>query len=425
MKKESLQIKLRIYSIVYLVFALAQTVNSVWSLTVIRSEKITYMRENNLSESVWTAVIAVLIIFMVIDALLPLLLGVFGLLQADGAVKGNFNIALAGILMSFNLLSFLLQLLCFLERKADWVEIVITVTSAAVVIFYISTAIALRGEKGNDERPARRGHFSKKSRFFINMSEFPLKRQILVVAVINLLMLSLFNIIDNDRNDGEYILYLITSVYVLYAEFFGKAEILCRKNTVLRLLRLLWRAVMLLLCGVICFLVIMGNTDTATGDEKTAIVLGTYINGTIPGELLTERLDSAVKFTNENADVPLVLSGGQADVSKPAEAEVMARYLIDKGIDPEKLMIENRSKNTYENFIFSRELIEQNGYTVNQPTVIITNSFHSYRARCYAERAGFTDINILPVRSQWQNIPTWYLREAVATIFFWFSGKQA
>src|SRR3989344_6249747 len=65
----------------------------------------------------------------------------------------------------------------------------------------------------------------------------------------------------------------------------------------------------------------------------------------------------------------ILFSGGFGDTTKISftkpEAEVFADVAVKKGVPLEKIIIENKSSNTGENIIFSKNLVEEKGYNFN------------------------------------------------------------
>lgn len=63
----------------------------------------------------------------------------------------------------------------------------------------------------------------------------------------------------------------------------------------------------------------------------------------------------------------------------------MQKYLVEKGIDPARIYLEDRSTNTHENLENSLQLIRQEGLC--DTVVIATQVFHQYRAATLARWA--------------------------------------
>ena len=60
----------------------------------------------------------------------------------------------------------------------------------------------------------------------------------------------------------------------------------------------------------------------------------------------------------------------------------MRNYLMVHGIDESRILIEDRSTNTYENLKFSMNL-----YNVKH-AVVVSNTYHLYRTKIIAKRLG-------------------------------------
>lgn len=114
------------------------------------------------------------------------------------------------------------------------------------------------------------------------------------------------------------------------------------------------------------------------------IVLGAGVIGTRIPPLLAARIDRGIDLLHSNPKAVLILSGGQGPGEEIAEGEAMARYAEQKGVRPEQIIIEGRSRSTEENLLFSRELMNS-----GQPRVIVvTTAYHVFRALLLAKQQG-------------------------------------
>ena len=89
---------------------------------------------------------------------------------------------------------------------------------------------------------------------------------------------------------------------------------------------------------------------------KVVIVLGYKLNDDASmEERLIRRLDLCLKLINEESYDKIILSGGCPTPPglEVSEAEAMAKYLIEKGVDKDMLILENKSLTTEENALFS------------------------------------------------------------------------
>ena len=87
--------------------------------------------------------------------------------------------------------------------------------------------------------------------------------------------------------------------------------------------------------------------------------------------------------------VHLILSGGQGAGEHISESEAMKRFLVDNGIQEERLLVEDLSTSTYENLLFSTEKLPDS----EDEITIITSDYHLARAKNIARNLGFqTDV---------------------------------
>lgn len=151
------------------------------------------------------------------------------------------------------------------------------------------------------------------------------------------------------------------------------------------------------------------------GKVDTVIVLGCGIwpDGR-PTLSLIERLDKAVAYHRDNPHVRIIVSGGQGPNEPFSEAQAMETYLIDQGIPPEKIIKEDQSTSTRENFEFSRRLLDASS-DEQIKIVFITNDFHVLRSRILAKRFGF-DAYAIPAPTPTVVVFNSYLREFFAFV---------
>lgn len=88
----------------------------------------------------------------------------------------------------------------------------------------------------------------------------------------------------------------------------------------------------------------------------------------------------------------IVITGGSASLvtDDATDAESAPALLQALGIDPGRIVIEGRSRNTHENAVFLRDLLNP---TSDQTWVLVTSAFHMPRSVGLFRKAGF---NVLP-----------------------------
>jgi uncharacterized SAM-binding protein YcdF (DUF218 family) len=92
-----------------------------------------------------------------------------------------------------------------------------------------------------------------------------------------------------------------------------------------------------------------------------------------------ERLSSFIQLAQLYPDARLVFSGGNSstDEGEPTEAQIAKTYFLISGISPERLLMEDKARNTAENVSYSRQLSSPQS---NETWVMITTAFHMPRA---------------------------------------------
>lgn len=162
-------------------------------------------------------------------------------------------------------------------------------------------------------------------------------------------------------------------------------------------------------------MILKGALTTPGEPQDYVIVLGAHVRSTGPSRALALRLDRAYEYALEHPDTILIVSGGQGSNEPCTESSAMKQYLMEKGIDEERILEEPKSTNTRENLIFSGELIPE-GASVG----IISNGFHICRALHLAETLGYEDVSGIPAKSDPATQPTNLLREFFAVVKdFW------
>lgn len=184
-----------------------------------------------------------------------------------------------------------------------------------------------------------------------------------------------------------------------------------------KLIHIFVAAVLVSLLSFGSFLAVYGGRDNADYREKTVIVLGCGIRGERVSVGLAKRLNKAAEYHKNNPEAMIIVSGGQGPQEDISEALAMKRYLVDKGVDEDKIIMEDRSTSTITNFRYSKAIMEDMGLDTDS-VVFVTNAYHVYRAASYAKAEGLT-VNHLGTDIIWYTVPMNYMREMLAVIKMW------
>lgn len=155
---------------------------------------------------------------------------------------------------------------------------------------------------------------------------------------------------------------------------------------------------------------------TQPSEDATVVVLGCRAYGSRPSIMLASRLDAAYDYLTEHPEAICIVSGGQGPDENMPEAECMYLYLTEKGIEPERIYMEDKSTSTRENLLFSQEIIEAEG--LNPEIAIVTNEYHEYRAGMIADALEM-EHSAVPARTPLWLFPTYYIRELYGILYEW------
>ncbi len=160
---------------------------------------------------------------------------------------------------------------------------------------------------------------------------------------------------------------------------------------------------------------------TAKGKEDLdyIIVLGAQVRETGPSVVLRYRLDTAIDYLNENPETICIVSGGQGMNEPFSEAEGMYRYLLQNGIEKNRILLEDESTNTVENIRNSKELMEMPYNGVG----IVSNNFHVFRAVQIAKAQGLEGACGIAADSNVLYIPSNVLRECCGILKDWMMNN--
>lgn len=240
-----------------------------------------------------------------------------------------------------------------------------------------------------------------------------IKLLLLVLGLLTLIF-AIVSVFFVNFNFGIIIIFGASCVLILYGLFFEK------------LVKMKWLtysilAVCVIFLVMMTFIGIYGNNDTTTFDEDAVIVLGTGVRGEQVSQTLAYRLDKAVEYSEKNPKAVIIVSGGQGPQEDITEALAMERYLLAKGVAKERIIKEEASTSTYENYLYSKKILDEMFDSV-YTTAVITNGFHIFRAVKLAEKLGL-DVTHCHAKIEWYSVPINYTRECLAVVKLWILGK--
>ncbi|MDO4541515.1 MAG: YdcF family protein [Bacillota bacterium] len=244
-------------------------------------------------------------------------------------------------------------------------------------------------------------------------------KTLMIILGLILILDAIFLVFVSNYNLGWILTAFMGIFFLVYGLFFHQINAYMSHGFLLWL-RYFGYFLLVFLFGIIAFLAIYGGNDNVTGDEDAIIVLGAGLRGDRVSLTLAERLDAAYECWQQNPSAIIVTTGGQGPGETIQEGRAEADYLIAKGVPKYKIIIEDRSSSTKENFLFAKELLDDK-LGEEYKVAYVTNAFHIYRAGKTAESVGLSATHYhggLPLYM----VPPVYFREFAAVVMFWLPG---
>ena len=115
------------------------------------------------------------------------------------------------------------------------------------------------------------------------------------------------------------------------------------------------------------------------GDNSLCIVILGYSlspYGEVRDELMC-RLDAGIEVAEKYPNAYVLVTGGGTALLAPAvkEADKMAEYLIENGIDPSRIIVENNSLSTSENAVYSERILRDE-YPEIRDLFLVSSDYH-------------------------------------------------
>ncbi len=251
----------------------------------------------------------------------------------------------------------------------------------------------------------------------------PVKILSYTLAVIGIAVLIMFIIplFSGTLNTGSYFGFVIGAVTLLMGIFTPKLF-----DSGKKWVRYIFRAVLIIYAVLVAYAVTLSafmianmNDAPEKDGSRTVIVLGCQVRRDGPSLMLSRRIDAAYEFLSEDEKADCIVSGGKGDNEHISEAEAMYEVLVNDGIAQSRITKEDKSSSTYENLLFSKQILEDNGKPLR--IAIVTDGFHQWRARLQAESLGY-DVKCVSAATPWYLIPVYWVREWFALSYLFVFG---
>jgi len=122
-------------------------------------------------------------------------------------------------------------------------------------------------------------------------------------------------------------------------------------------------------------LILGGATNPFLSDEYNQINLNDSV----------ERLVESITLIKKYTEATIIFTGGSGSIHNPKmdHARIAKQFFVQVGLDTDKMIFENKSRNTYENILYSKNIVKPKK---NEKWIVITSAFHMNRAIFIGEK---------------------------------------
>ena len=146
-----------------------------------------------------------------------------------------------------------------------------------------------------------------------------------------------------------------------------------------------------------------GLTIPAHPQGDVIVLLGGGVYGNVPdlsgrgapSEYMMARMVTALRL-QRRLGVPVLVTGGAVYANGTPEAPIVKRFLVDMGVPPDMVLLEDKSRDTIENARFSKKIVEEKGF---KKLILVTSAFHMRRSIEAFRKAG---LEVIPVPSSFR-----------------------
>jgi uncharacterized SAM-binding protein YcdF (DUF218 family) len=123
----------------------------------------------------------------------------------------------------------------------------------------------------------------------------------------------------------------------------------------------------------------------------------------IPSEEMMGRIVTAVRL-QKRLGIPVIVSSGRAFENREPETGIDARFLVDLGVPSQKIIFEDKSRDTIENARYTKKICDSLGF---KNPILVTSAFHMKRSVLSFGKAG---LKVAPFPA---NFRTWAGRKYI------------
>lgn len=134
---------------------------------------------------------------------------------------------------------------------------------------------------------------------------------------------------------------------------------------------------------------IIASRGNCTKEPDFLLILGCRVRGDSPEETLQSRINAAAEYLSAHKNVIAICCGGIVhDDQTKSEAQAIFEGLTALGIEKERILLEDKSTTTAENFINSKKIIDNMKFEKEPAIAFMSSEFHLLRSGIIGYLAG-------------------------------------
>ena len=137
--------------------------------------------------------------------------------------------------------------------------------------------------------------------------------------------------------------------------------------------------------GLLALSIYSYRNTTSDVSADAAVVLGAAVWGEELSPVFKERVNHAIDLYRSGRVRKLIFTGGQGNRGEQAESVAAGQYARQGGVPAGDILIEDKSRNTYENLLHAKKVADDHGL---KKLLIVSDPLHMKRAMVMASDIG-------------------------------------
>jgi uncharacterized SAM-binding protein YcdF (DUF218 family) len=160
--------------------------------------------------------------------------------------------------------------------------------------------------------------------------------------------------------------------------------------------------------------VVVGLVDRPVASDAIVVLGAALTDAGAPGKALTRRSEHAAALWHQGQAPMVICAGGTGPGAwvRRSEADGCREVLMRLGVPRNRILLEERSRNTLENARYVRDIMVPRGW---RRALVVSDSYHVCRARYLFWRVGI-EASASPVSVQRLGSPLFYVFSVVREV---------